>query len=412
MWRPSPQVSRLIAEHDRLVPVIGAGLSRAAGLPAGAELAHWLAHQHGDGSLADVENCLWVADAITEGRRDAVARLQHAVSDYLDLASWTFDLTPAHLALVQARSGVVATFNYDLLLEEAARRQGMTYASLTLHDVDDLADVLHGQAKAELAILHLHGRVGAPETIVLDSVSYRDHINSGAVRSILTALFMTHTVAFLGTALDEPYLLAALQSWTDASPRHVLFTDEASAAAMTGGRAAVSTPRFGVVISEFPTGEWDQVDVIAEALAGGTAPAPRPEPTDAEHVVAFRAGPGGLGPLVDFTAVGPNGIRLHDAALIDTGAQASAFPLHFMDRLGIRRQDCRAQIIETAGGRSTSYVGPTVKVSMLGDSFDLQPVFADTPICLFGRGDVLQRYRVTVDHGEMTITLRRAGGDL
>jgi hypothetical protein len=232
VWRPTPEVSELLAAPDRVLPFVGAGLSRAAGLPAGAELARWLIREHGDGAVDGIENCLTAADAIIEGDRDRVPALQAAVAAHLDLRSRSYALSPAHSSLVRVPSGLVATFNYDLLIEEAASRVGLSTASLTLRDVDALADALHGDSAADLLVLHLHGHVEEPESIVLDWSSYSDHINNLVARNILATLFMTRTLAFLGTALDEPYLLTAMQSFTDRKPRHLLFTDQESAEAL------------------------------------------------------------------------------------------------------------------------------------------------------------------------------------
>jgi hypothetical protein len=413
VWRPTPQVSRLLTAPDRLLPVVGAGLSRAAGLPSGPGLAAWLVHEHGGGASNAVDNCLTVADTILGDRRDdrSIRELQEAVAAHLDLRLWDYTLTPAHKVLTRVRSGLVATFNYDLLLEDAADRQDIDHASLTLRDTDDLADALHGSPKADLVILHLHGHVQQPETIILDASSYSEHVNSLIVRNVLSTLFMTRTVAFLGTALDEPYLLAGLQTWADRKPRHLLFTDDASAAAMTGGRAAISAPRHGVIVSPFPTGEWSQVDVIAEAIAGGATPPPDPDlavASDEEYHLDYMVGSAGeLAPLVPFTVDGPAG-TLSDVALVDTGADVSVFPLVYMRRLGIRDSDIEHHTVVGATGEGMAFSGVAVELTILGSTFAIAPLFADTPVPLFGRDDVLQRFVVMLDNARSRLTLRRA----
>jgi hypothetical protein len=142
---------------------------------------------------------------------------------------------------------------------------------------------------------------------------------------------------------DEPYLLAALQGWADRTPRQVLFADRDAALAITNGRGAFSTPRFGVILSEFPAEQFDQVDAIAQALTTGGMPdevALNEEQAD-PVLMPFSVSPSGLGPLVNFTIVGPNGAPHQNAALIDSGADRAVLPLFYLDVLGIDLKQVR-----------------------------------------------------------------------
>lgn len=54
--------------------------------------------------------------------------------------------------------------------------------------------------------------------------------------------------------------------------------------------------------------------------------------------------------MVGLEVIGPTGLRVTDAALVDTGADVSACPVSWMRRLKIFKKDCRRETIETAAG--------------------------------------------------------------
>jgi hypothetical protein len=117
--------------------------------------------------------------------------------------------------------GVLATLNYDNLLEDATGRHAVTWLK-----TDAVQDVLTGIDTD--AILHLHGWFKEPESVVLGLSSYlavKDHPHAKAVLNLFT---IDRTLLFVGcgdTVLDPNF--SQLIEWgkealSDVAPRHYL----------------------------------------------------------------------------------------------------------------------------------------------------------------------------------------------
>ena len=108
---------------------------------------------------------------------------------------------------VAAIPGVLATLNYDNLLEDAAGHRAVTWLM-----PDAVQDVLT-RAVTD-AVLHLHGWYKEPESVVLGLSSYlavRDHPHAKAVLNLFT---LDRTLLFVGcgdTVLDPNF--ARLIEW-------------------------------------------------------------------------------------------------------------------------------------------------------------------------------------------------------
>jgi hypothetical protein len=102
--------------------------------------------------------------------------------------------------------------------------------------------------------------------------------------------------------------------------------------------------------------------------------------------------------MVDLELIAPNGVTLHDAALIDTGADASAFPLYWLNRLQLRKKDCRRRAFSTAGGSAYQWRYPErMRATIMGHEVELDAVFVNTPVALLGRADFMEYFEVTFD---------------
>ncbi|TMC47745.1 MAG: hypothetical protein E6J20_19320, partial [Chloroflexi bacterium] len=156
---------------------------------------------------------------------------------------------------------------YDLLIEEAAEQQGIAVKSLTLDELPEATDAVSGAVADDvLRVIHVHGNVINPESIVLTPASYRQARER--VKLFLPHLYKNRTICFLGTALDEIYLLELLASLRPISAvaSHVLATDHENAKAIAT-RASVSQYTHGVLVEEFAAGEWHSLDDLAAVLA-------------------------------------------------------------------------------------------------------------------------------------------------
>jgi HEAT repeat protein len=127
----------------------------------------------------------------------------------------------AALDALAALPGVLATLNYDGLIEEATGRHPVTWLK-----TDAVQDVL--QRVTTDAVLHLHGWFKEPESVVLGLSSYlavKDHPHAKAVLNLFT---LDRTLLFVGcgdTVLD-PNFTRLIEWGTEAlskvAPRHYL----------------------------------------------------------------------------------------------------------------------------------------------------------------------------------------------
>jgi hypothetical protein len=108
---------------------------------------------------------------------------------------------PAILDVLAALPGVLATLNYDSLIETATRRRAITWK-----EANKTQEVLQG--KITDAVLHLHGWFDEPESVVLDMRSYLTVKDDPHAKAVLDSLTIEHTLLFVGcgdTVLDPNF---------------------------------------------------------------------------------------------------------------------------------------------------------------------------------------------------------------
>lgn len=128
---------------------------------------------------------------------------------------------PAILHALGALRGVLATLNYEKLIEDATGRLPVTW-----RQADAVEDVLLGRKPN--AVLHLHGYYEDPESVVLGLKSYLKVKDDPHAQAILQLFASGRTLLFIGcgdTVLDPNF--TRLIEWgrealRDVSPRHFL----------------------------------------------------------------------------------------------------------------------------------------------------------------------------------------------
>lgn len=137
---------------------------------------------------------------------------------------------PTIMHALAALPGVLATLNYEKLIEDATGRVPVTW-----QQTDAVQDVLLGRKSN--AVLHLHGYYEDPDSIVLGLKSYLKVKDDPHAKSILQLFTMDRTLLFVGcgdTVLDPNF--TRLIEWggealKDVAPRHFLLCRTSEVAA-------------------------------------------------------------------------------------------------------------------------------------------------------------------------------------
>jgi len=115
-----------------------------------------------------------------------------------------------HEKLLDIPFSAILTTNYDKLIEHAvANRNSKIPPVFTNRDTPTLSRRL---AENEFFILKAHGDIERPETIVLSSKDYTDHVFGNLpFIQFLQRLLTAKSVLFIGTSFTEPYILRLLE---------------------------------------------------------------------------------------------------------------------------------------------------------------------------------------------------------
>jgi hypothetical protein len=89
-------------------------------------------------------------------------------------------------------------------------------------------------------------------------------------------------------------------------------------------------------------------------------------------------------------------------ALVDSGADVSAFHVSVARELGIDLDSCRGTRIRGVGGSLTAYACE-IEIEMEGRRFPLEARFVPMPIALLGRHDVFTQFLFAFDQRAQTL---------
>jgi len=222
-----PEPLRKAAKKNRLVVVVGAGLSAAAGLPDWPGLlkamvalarqeeridrkaeAYFLAECEGDLDKRDLPLCFRLLEAEPKvGRGMMEEWLRQLLRDS------GHHPTECHRLLASARFPLVTT-NYDCLLEEGFSSHPPRPMVKTWRD---LTPVLGELQAGRCFVFKAHGCVnepgvsGDPGSAILTTDDYKRLWANKAYRFFLGQLFAGHTILFVGYSLADPDFQAVLK---------------------------------------------------------------------------------------------------------------------------------------------------------------------------------------------------------
>jgi hypothetical protein len=179
---------------------------------------------------------------------------------------------------------VLLTTNYDLLLEAASP----AHETLSWDNPTDLALLVGGDARA---VVHLHGVVSRPKTIVLGSWQYQGLLDRESAQFWQKVLVGSRRLLFIGcgAGLTDPNIGPALEFMRSLGSagvpplEHFLLVRGGDLAAVLS-----RPPGAGVVPVAYGAEYSDLVPFLESLTAGGT-PTPSQDPRD--YVVQPRSSP-------------------------------------------------------------------------------------------------------------------------
>lgn len=279
---PSPEdrLAQLLRPSRRVVPVAGAGVAQSAGLPGSAELARRLLE--GTGARADYggdpANLRSVVDFLAPRHCEEAELVSFAATE---IAGAEPRSSPLIEALIRVPSRFLLTLNFDLSLERIAEAAGMAVLTLGNSAADlgrAISILVAEEPPAQLTVLHLHGSIAEPASMVLAPAGYR-HIPADPLSQVFYELAVRRTMVFFGTTLDEPYLLSALAQ-IEARDFHVLWCLRSEEAELTTKRAAILPGNSGIHVVAVDNPE----EFAAKARLLLDVDLPAAEPAYARHL--------------------------------------------------------------------------------------------------------------------------------
>ena len=199
--------------EKKCVLFVGAGLSVAAGYPTWDKLLEHLIARCRERRLIDDKYATELKDLLKQP--DKLLMVAQDLNDRFDPPAFRDELgevfspdkaspTDAHLEITKIPFAFIVTTNYDDLLEQAYAKvnAGKIPRRFSHEDVGDFADALW---KNRFFILKAHGDAQRKSSMVITERDYRNIIHrSPGYRTILSAIFATKTVLFLGVSLTDP----------------------------------------------------------------------------------------------------------------------------------------------------------------------------------------------------------------
>jgi hypothetical protein len=205
------------------IAYVGAGLSRAAGLPDWKTLLKDLLLRCEElglltgpdkaevEQLIDKEKFLDAASDLTERMRET------AFHDFMLKTFHKPGLTPkeVHTLLTQVPFNSIWTSNYDKLVETAYTIEKKESPHVLTHkDAPELSAVLRNN---KFHIFKPHGTIDQIETVILSRKQYRNLMHSNpAYSTFITSQLSSKTFFFIGFSLTDPDLLFSIDTLTAA----------------------------------------------------------------------------------------------------------------------------------------------------------------------------------------------------
>ncbi len=207
--RPEPKLPDEITEAAKagnLVLFIGAGISRMVGHPLWDGFADEVIEQLVDNEVIDHHEKSLINALPDPRKRLSIAKIlddeNGSKVDYKEIFSLDKKESDIYQFINQYECSFITT-NYDKLITPEV--------SVTKPEAEwrvfKRQDLLNVKLDTKGAVIHLHGCVDDPRSMVVTTKDYLEHYVSKEVPKFLTYLFSNKTVLFLGYGLEETEIL-------------------------------------------------------------------------------------------------------------------------------------------------------------------------------------------------------------
>lgn len=203
-------------ERGRVVPFVGAGMSRPMGMPLWAEALEKLVERIPGADKVKI------LKLIEEGRYlDAAQYLYECdavqVKNFIRTAYRRNKLNPSESMRLLPRigNGCVITTNFDDAIEQTYHLEGMEFRAY-MHGTQE-HNFFPRLARGERCLLKLHGDADDPATHILTQEQYADAYGSPfdfkkPLPKALRQVFISQSLLFLGCSLEQDWTLELLEN--------------------------------------------------------------------------------------------------------------------------------------------------------------------------------------------------------
>lgn len=202
----------------RCVLFLGAGVSASATDGGGRHPKTWSEFLKGAASLvADRAKAEAISGLIDNRRYLLALEAIAAESDAADYQHYLtkefnnpgFNASDLHKTILEIDSRIVITTNFDKIYERLCLSDGNEGYKVLPYYSNSLGDEIRSDTRI---IIKAHGTIDDVQKMVFTKAEYhaakRIH---GVFYEMLRAIFLTHTVIFIGCSLDDPDLLLTLE---------------------------------------------------------------------------------------------------------------------------------------------------------------------------------------------------------
>jgi hypothetical protein len=218
------QLAALVQAH-KVVPFIGAGISKAADFPLWDELVRTMeaaAFETVEESIDRPDNAQqrFAGDPLSSCDRyrrvmgeDRYSEILHEVFGLTETRRAKVEHSPHFQSLAELRFEHWLTTNYDLSLEYALTLRGMKPVACDWSDRDSVNQFLLKAPRSQGPLcIHVHGHMDDAASVILTEEDYQNRYwRSDEDRIKLILAFTSNTVLFVGCSLKDEDLLSILR---------------------------------------------------------------------------------------------------------------------------------------------------------------------------------------------------------